>query len=151
MLRRLYIDNFKSLVNFDLELGRTHLLLGRNGAGKSAVFAALSQLKKFTHGSGVELFSRATCTRWERRTRQTFELEVELNEHGMARYRLELDHDARPFVGHESLHVAGKPLFIRVEDSVRTFEEDGSERPNRAHRRHRRRYPHRRAARRHPG
>ena len=35
MITRLYVDNFKTLVNFELTLGPMNLLLGANGSGKS--------------------------------------------------------------------------------------------------------------------
>lgn len=41
MITRFYIDNFKSLVNFDLELSKFTCLIGLNGAGKSTVLQAL--------------------------------------------------------------------------------------------------------------
>lgn len=132
MLRRLHIDNYKSLVNFDLELGRTHLLLGRNGTGKSAVFTVLSRLKRFILGldEAPELFPADTLTRWERRTRQTFELEVELLG-GVLQYRLELEHDSGlepPEVFLETLTIDGKPLLRRNQDVGRMFAPDGTER-----------------------
>ena len=37
MIKRLYIDNFKSLVNFELQLQDLTLLLGPNGVGKTSV------------------------------------------------------------------------------------------------------------------
>lgn len=132
MLRRLHIDNYKSLVNFDLELGRTHLLLGRNGTGKSAVFAALSQLLRFLHldRSTPDVFSASTCTRWESRNRQTFEFDLQGDDEGAYRYRLEIEFiKNRPFVALESLTVADVPVFRRAEDSVQLFKKDGTARP----------------------
>ncbi len=38
MLKRVYIDNYKSLVNVEIGLKEINLFLGANGAGKSAVF-----------------------------------------------------------------------------------------------------------------
>jgi len=37
MIKRLYVDNYKCLVNFDLKLDELSLLLGLNGSGKSSV------------------------------------------------------------------------------------------------------------------
>ena len=37
MLQRLYVDNYKCLVNFNLPLQELSLLLGPNGAGKTSV------------------------------------------------------------------------------------------------------------------
>ncbi|OQX01471.1 MAG: hypothetical protein BWK73_45960 [Thiothrix lacustris] len=41
MITRFYIDNFKSLVDFDLKLANFTCLIGLNGAGKSTVLQAL--------------------------------------------------------------------------------------------------------------
>jgi len=40
MLQRLYVDNYKCLVNFELPLQELSLLLGPNGAGKTSVLGA---------------------------------------------------------------------------------------------------------------
>lgn len=45
MIRRIYIDNFRCLVNFDLKLDYMTVLLGPNGSGKSSVFEALHRLR----------------------------------------------------------------------------------------------------------
>ena len=37
MIRRLYVDNYKCFVNFEVRLDPLTLLLGRNGAGKTAI------------------------------------------------------------------------------------------------------------------
>ena len=37
MLKRLYVDNYKCLVNFELFLEPTTLLVGLNGTGKSTI------------------------------------------------------------------------------------------------------------------
>ena len=69
MLRRLYIDNYRSLVNFELKLGASNLLMGTNGSGKSSVFAALSSLRGVVaDGEDVEYASTpASLTRWQSR------------------------------------------------------------------------------------
>ncbi|HEX5754489.1 MAG TPA: ATP-binding protein [Archangium sp.] len=116
MLTRLYVDNYKCLVNFDLRLGREHLLMGRNGTGKTTVFEVLSALRRLqSQGAAVsEVFPPATLTRWQRRTRQVFELEVSLDGE-VYRYRLEVEHDAeqgRSRVDREALHHEGTSLFV---------------------------------------
>lgn len=49
MITRLYVDNYRSLVNFELKLGATNLLLGANGSGKTSVFATLAGLQRVVH------------------------------------------------------------------------------------------------------
>lgn len=54
MITRFYIDNFKSLVNFDLELSKFTCLIGLNGAGKSTVLQALDFVSHLMMNNGVE-------------------------------------------------------------------------------------------------
>ena len=50
MLKRIYIDNYKSLVNFEVSLNEINLFLGVNGAGKSAVFEMLERSNALWQG-----------------------------------------------------------------------------------------------------
>ncbi|HEX8440388.1 AAA family ATPase [Archangium sp.] len=116
MLTRLYVDNYKCLVNFDLRLGGEHLLMGRNGTGKTTVFEVLSGIRKLHQKIArvQDVFPTSTLTRWQKRSRQTFELEVQLE--GMRyRYRLELEHDIermRSRVEKEEVYVEEARLYL---------------------------------------
>jgi len=46
MLKRIYINNFRCLVNFELTLGTMNLFLGANGTGKTTVFEVLLKLQQ---------------------------------------------------------------------------------------------------------
>jgi len=46
MINRLYVDNYKCLVNFDLKLVELSLLLGPNGVGKSSVLDMVFALRQ---------------------------------------------------------------------------------------------------------
>ena len=116
MLTRLYVDNYKCLVNFDLRLGREHLLMGGNGSGKSTVLEVLSALRRMLYRGGMigEFFPASTLTRWQRRERQTVEIEVTLDAQSQYRYRLEAEHgqqEGGSIVAREELHLNGKPLY----------------------------------------
>ena len=50
MLRRLYVDNYKCLVDFDLPLRELSLLLGPNGAGKTSVLDVVFALRQVLEG-----------------------------------------------------------------------------------------------------
>lgn len=50
MLKRIYIDNFRCLVNFELQLGRQQLIMGLNGSGKSTLLDALRAIKGLVTG-----------------------------------------------------------------------------------------------------
>ncbi len=50
MIKSLWIDNFKSLVDFDLDLAKLSCLVGLNGAGKSTVLQAMDFLSQLMVG-----------------------------------------------------------------------------------------------------
>ncbi|MDY7014462.1 MAG: AAA family ATPase [Cyanobacteriota bacterium] len=88
MLKRIYIDNFRCLVNFELEFDAINLFLGTNGSGKSTVFEVLQKLQAFIGGDKVDgTFKFADCTRWQTSPIQCFELEILGNE-GHYKYEL---------------------------------------------------------------
>src|ERR1044072_2846165 len=79
-LRTLEIKNYRSLEHGELNrLGDFNVLIGRNNAGKSAVFGALSLLNRAINGTGVNwdsiLTSRDTSRKLE--LRLVFELSAE--------------------------------------------------------------------------
>jgi AAA15 family ATPase/GTPase len=91
MLKRVYIDNFRCLVNFELQLGRQHLIMGLNGSGKSTLLNALRSLKGLVTGeTSLDMaFPRDSRTRWQELSQQTVELEVDLGATYL--FRLEVD------------------------------------------------------------
>ena len=119
MLRRIYIDNFRSLVNFELTLGQINLLMGGNGSGKSSVFAALAKLRQIVQGGSIgEILTLASCTRWQTRPVQVFELDID--DSGVTfKYRLDVSHvDGRARIDTETLEVDGAFIYNRVRDVV---------------------------------
>ena len=62
MLTRIYIDNFRSFVNFEYRPERKQLLLGSNGSGKSSLLDAIRYLKRFIEGD-ENPFTQSTRTR----------------------------------------------------------------------------------------
>ena len=74
VLKRLYVDNYKCMVNFEFVPQATQLILGANGAGKSSVFDVLLMLRRFITGQDrlEQLVDVSTLTAWEKRTQQTF-------------------------------------------------------------------------------
>ena len=128
MLKRLYVDNYKCMVNFEFAPGRTQLLLGANGAGKSSVFDVLLLLRQFISGEekAPRLFLGANLTRWESRDEQAFELEVEGNG-GTYLYKLVLEHRRETQqcrVKSETLHFNNQPLLTFLNGEVTIYRED---------------------------
>jgi predicted ATPase len=65
MVRRIFADNFRALVNFEFRPGALNLLLGGNGGGKTAVFDVLGRLRDLLIlGHSVENLFRSTTTVW---------------------------------------------------------------------------------------
>jgi AAA15 family ATPase/GTPase len=50
MITSIKIDNFKSLVDFELQLSKFNCLVGLNGAGKSTVLQAIDFLSQLIKG-----------------------------------------------------------------------------------------------------
>ncbi|MBK8980309.1 MAG: ATP-binding protein [Planctomycetes bacterium] len=135
MLRKLYIDNYKCLVNFEIALGHVCLLLGRNGVGKSSVFDVVFAIRMLLSGlakvSDPDIFPPSTLTRWQTGCRQTIEMSVELEGECLT-YRLEIEHEEqrrRARVAHESLTAAGGALFTFLAGEIQLYKDDHSKGP----------------------
>jgi len=121
MLRRIYIDNFRCLVNFEIKFeDNISLLLGGNGSGKTTVFTVLQKLRSFIveRFQVHQVFPGTDLTRWETRSIQKFELDIEGNG-GIYRYSLEIAHQgdyAPPVMHRERLTFDEQPLSdFRIE------------------------------------
>ncbi len=117
MLKRLYTNNFRTLVNMEISFDPISLLLGPNGSGKSAMFDVLLKIRDFVvrEGRVTELFPPSDLTCWQDFTVpvQRFELEVEGNG-GRYLYKLTIEHDpdrGRAWMRHEFLSFDGMALF----------------------------------------
>ena len=120
MLKRLYIHNYKCLVNFEINFDKDiSLFLGANGSGKTSVLSALCELQKFIlkndrlDDKDNEVFKTSTLTRWTDEVIQKIELDVEGN-NGIYKYILEIEHSpARNLVRvkTENLFFDNQPLF----------------------------------------
>jgi energy-coupling factor transporter ATP-binding protein EcfA2 len=133
MLERLYVDNFRCLVNFECRFGAKHLILGPNGGGKTTLFQVLATLRDFSV-NGVSpdtLFLGTTKTRWQDVSEQTFELDVSGNG-GSYTFRLVVDlwggpTFARPRVVKEEVLFSGKPIFRFAQGEVHLFNDQHEE------------------------
>lgn len=135
MIERLYIDNFKSLVNFELNLQELTLLLGPNGVGKTSVLDVVFALRHLLAGiakvTDLGVFPSSTLTRWQKRNRQVIELDASL-EGNRYRYRLEMDHEPisrRARIELEQLEMSGAPLFRFQHGEVQLYRDNHSPGP----------------------
>ena len=128
MLKRLYIDNFRCLVNFELNIDSINLLLGDNGTGKSTVFEVLRKIQTFVLGdSKVEgVFKTYDCTRWQTLPTQLFELEI-LGNDGDYKYELAIEHNQeKSCVKYERLWFDSQPLLKVELGEVQLFRDNHS-------------------------
>lgn len=132
MLSRVYIDNFRSFVNFEYVPKPKQLLLGANGSGKSSLLEAIRHVKSFITG-GDNPFTPSTRTRWQekekQRSLQVIEIEALLDDQEY-RYRLEIRFDVetrQSSVHLESLKVSGTTWFERTSGEIHFFVLSGSQ------------------------
>lgn len=96
MINYLYVNNYKSFVNFRIEFDQINLILGKNGSGKSNIFYLIFAIVSLIRGNNNTLsqyFTTSTSTRWLKSNIQTFELGLSDNEHKYV-YSLEIEQDS---------------------------------------------------------
>ena len=91
MLKRLYVDNFRCLVDFELNFNSINLFLGENGAGKSTVFDVLENMQKLitTDSTVKSIFPLSDTTYWLPRVNRKYELEI-LSNGGVYKYEVKI-------------------------------------------------------------
>lgn len=115
MLKRIYVDNFRSLSNFELHLDRRSLWMGPNGSGKSSLMDVLVKVQQFVVDGqwAYDCFPVRERTRWMTNPRQTVELEFRLEGDGYV-YRLVTEpvgQEERTRVTEETVTCNGKEIF----------------------------------------
>ena len=128
MLKRIYADNFRCLVNFELRLDPMNLLLGENGTGKTTVFEVLYRLQQFLAGNAkvLNVFPSTELTRWQSSPTQRFELDLSVEGKQYA-YSLAIQHDEdrrKARIKKESLLLDRKPLFEFEEGTAQLYHDD---------------------------
>ena len=135
MLQKLYVDNYKRLVNFELPLQELSLLLGPNGSGKTSVLDVVHALAMLLDGRAKitddGVFPSPTLTRWQQRDLQVFEIQVRLKDDSFT-YRLQVEHQrltGHAYIDLERLTGGGGLLFECRQSEVRIYRDDHSEGP----------------------
>lgn len=126
MLKRLHVDNFKCLTNFEIKPEPISCLVGPNGGGKTATLDVLRAIQAFLQGGATvsECFSPASLTRWDRRSEQHFELEALQSDGTLYRYELRIVHNAeqrRSTVKREAVYVEKTVLYENVEGEIHLY------------------------------
>ena len=129
MLERLYVNNFRCLVNFELKFDRINLLLGVNGSGKSSVFDVLRKIQNFIINDEKvsEVFLFNDHTRWVKHDIQRFELDISAGVHGKYSYKLDIwldDEPKKSKVIKEELTIDENPLFVFCDDKATLYRDD---------------------------
>ena len=145
MIQRFYADNFRCLVNFELELDELNVFLGSNGTGKSSVFDALWKIQRLVYrGRRIdEVFRRRDLSHLYAGNhrdnaddhegggvRQKIELDLDLESHSY-HYRLSIGHrePGKMRIDEEVLLCDERPLFeFRIGDA-QLYRDDGSRGP----------------------
>lgn len=133
MIKRLYIDNFRCFVNFDLQLDEMAMLMGRNGTGKSTVLAVLHRIQALIVRERKidEVFSARDLSMTHSSDIQTFIVEMTIS-NGDYRYELTIEHDRdrnKMRIQRERLQIDGKPLFLFQTGKAQLYRDDHSEGP----------------------
>ena len=133
VITRIFVDNFRTLVNFEWKPGKLALLLGENGSGKSSVVDALWGIRALVAHQGElrRWFPAASRARWERRFEQTVELDVQIDGQTYA-YKLTIEHSddpSRSRVTGESLHLGSQSLMTFANGDLQLFKDNGNKGP----------------------
>jgi predicted ATPase len=131
MLKRLYVDNYKCLVNFELNFKSINLFLGANGSGKTTVFEVLQKLRAVVNGERrvSQEFKPESRTRWQASPLQKFELEL-ADEGRTYRYELGVEYPKSAEtsrVKYERLWLDDQPLLKFEGYEAQIYREDFSE------------------------
>lgn len=129
-IARLYLNNYRCFVNFELRPGRRSLLLGYNGSGKSSVLDAFDAIRDLVVANvgAKDAFPSNTLTKFGGSNEQRLELELE-TDRGSLRYALLLAHDLKEetvAIVLEELSLDNKPAYRFADGEVQLFgENDG--------------------------
>ena len=121
MINHLYIDNYKSFVNFKYEPSSIELILGDNGSGKSSLFDMVRKLKALAvdGDSSLDVFPSHELCKWESRRDQRFEIGFKHSQ-GNFLYQLQIEHEGKG----EKNRILSEKLTC---DNVLLYEFDGSD------------------------
>lgn len=134
MIKRVYANNFKSLVNTEADFDSLTLLLGKNGSGKSAMVEMIYRVAELLEKQPklFSVFEKRSLTEWVGSETQSFEIDV-VGNGGLYTYKLKIEHekngaDAR--IKRERLEYDEKPLFNFEMGEVQLYRDDHSEGPS---------------------
>lgn len=128
MITHIKIDNFKSLVDFELELAKFNCIVGLNGAGKSTLLQAIDFLTNLMAGNINSWLARRGWkaadinSKLSKKSNISFELQFELAEYGAICWRGTFNRSSLKCT-EEQIEVADKVIF-KVRDNKVTLNFD---------------------------
>ncbi len=138
MIKRIYVHNFRSLVNFEVEPSQLALLMGSNGSGKSSLLDVLDKVRRFVaDGERLEQVFPATDFTRASGMEADNEIRIELDIEGpeperLYQYKLAVQYnlgEGKQRVWHEALRYQGKTLFELVKGEAHLYRDDGTAGP----------------------
>jgi predicted ATPase len=127
MMTRLYANNFRCLVAFEVTFDPFGVLCGPNGAGKSSVFDVIGMLRNLATGEtllgseGERDIPALEFTGWLDSTTQEFEIDIEVDGHALG-YLIHLEQvssELKPRVLRERATCDKRLLFERDLEGVK--------------------------------
>lgn len=130
LIKRVYVDNFRCLVNFEWMPTAECIVLGANGSGKSSALDAIRLIQAWVCGwnGADELVDAEELTEWQSSSLIHFELEARVGDLDLS-YSVEFDssRDLRKVrVVQESLKEGELKLIERDKASVQLYRDTGS-------------------------
>ncbi len=134
MITRLYVDNFRCLTNFEIELREAAIFLGANGSGKSTVLDVLRKVQQLVVGKEKleHVFSRDDLSFLQTSDRQSIVLDLSIGDTEY-RYSLTIGHQrelGKMRIDTETLTSNGDPLFRFEAGEAQLFRDDHSKGPS---------------------
>jgi predicted ATPase len=127
-ISRLYINNYRCFVNFELRPEGRMLLLGYNGTGKSSILDVLAAIQDVViwNKDVADLFPPDCVSAFADSKEQRIELDIE-SEWGTFRYALHLTHDNKrniALIASETVTLGGQPLYHFENGEVQLYRDD---------------------------
>ncbi len=134
MLTRIYANNFRCLIAFEIKFDSFCVLCGANGSGKTSIFDVVSMLRDLAMGEaqlggeGPRDIKDLELTNWLDSTIQEFEIDLLVSGHEF-RYVVHIEQitqEHKPRIVHEQASCDERVLYTRDLEGVWFTKDDGT-------------------------